>query len=451
MNPIYQILDIPFPETAALERQVLADAVCSPEMLGDVIPLVHADFFTNTPRRNIWDAIVDHYHKGRAIDMTTIASISGKDFVEEVIPSMGHAGATVSCLDHAALLRTGAAKRRAYIAVTNFLTNAISPKSSEADILSSLETLVSHVEGPVPLQSERKLSKILEEVKEDIQKAEKLIAQGNSLRIRTGFRRLDETINGGFKPGHLIVLAARPSVGKTAVMLQLAKKAALTGNPVEIFSLEMTCQELCERLLFSTGKVKPYQITQAIMEWQAFADAEGELKPLPIYINDFSRALDDIVSRLTQAVKQGRCKIAFIDYLGLFQDTLNLGNTKLYQVIARITGTLKAVAMRLGIPIVVLCQLNRDQARMNRAPELFDLRDSGSIEQDSDIVIMLEPSEQEGCINAWLRKNRNGRRNIAFVLRTNTSYTVFDEIGAMVLSKGPIDELKKIAEEDMPN
>lgn len=446
-----KLFDIPFPNTADLERQVLADMVASPEILGDVLLMINKDFFSSPSRQSIWETIVDHYNNGQTIDMTSIFSVTEKDFIDEVVPYMGSVGTTVSCFDHIALLRTGAAKRRAYIAVTNFLTNAISPKSSEADILSSLETLVSHVEGPVPLQSERKLSKILEEVKEDIQKAEKLIAQGNFLRIRTGFRRLDETINGGFKPGQLIVLAARPSVGKTAVMLQLANKAALTGNPVEIFSLEMTCQELCERLLFSTGKVKPYQITQAIMEWQAFADAEGELKPLPIYINDFSRALDDIVSRLTQAVKQGRCKIAFIDYLGLFQDTLNLGNTKLYQVIARITGTLKAVAKRLGIPIVVLCQLNRDQARMNRAPELFDLRDSGSIEQDSDIVIMLEPSEQEGCINAWLRKNRSGKRDIAFVLRPNTTYTVFEEIGAMVLSKGPIDELKPIEEEDMPN
>lgn len=427
MKPTYEILDIPFPETQDLERQVLADAVSSPEMLGDVLPLVHADFFTKTSRRTIWETIVDHYNKGKAFDMTTIASITGKDFIDEVIPFMGSAGATVSCLDHAALLRTGAARRRAYFAATNFLTNAVNPRSSEADILSSIEAFSAHVEGPAPLQSEVKLAQALDDVKEDIKKTETLKAQGKALRIRTGFHYLDDTINGGLKPGQLCILAARPSVGKTAVMLQMAKTAAITGNPVEIFSLEMTCPELCERLLFSTGKVKPYQITFAEMDWQAYVEAEGELKPLPIYINDFSRTLDDIVSRLTQAVKQGRCKIAFIDYLGLIQDALNLGNAKLYQIIAKITGTLKAVAKRLGIPIVLLCQLNREQVREKRAPELFDLRDSGSIEQDSDIVIMLEPRVSEGRIYAWLRKNRSGKRDIAFVLVPNSSYSSFEE------------------------
>ena len=210
-------------------------------------------------------------------------------------------------------------------------------------------------------------------------------------------------------------------------MLQMAKTAARSDNPVILFSLEMTCPELCERLLFSTGKVSPFKMANGEVEWQAFLEAENELRPLPIFINDFSRSLDEIVSRLTRAVKQGRCKIAFIDYLGLIQDTLNPGYNKLYQIIAKITGDLKAAAKRLGIPIVLLCQLNRDQAREKRAPELFDLRDSGSIEQDADVVIMLEPRYEEGRIFAWLRKNRNGKRDLAFVLVPNKTYSAFEE------------------------
>ena len=106
---------------------------------------------------------------------------------------------------------------------------------------------------------------------------------------------------------------------------------------------------------------------------------------------------------------------------------MNPGYNKLYQIIAKITGDLKAVAKRLGIPIVLLCQLNRDQAREKRAPELFDLRDSGSIEQDADIVIMLEPRYDEGRIFAWLRKNRNGPRDVALVLVPNKTYSAFEE------------------------
>ena len=385
-KPQYVILDIPFPETAALERQVIADVIQSPDMMGDVLPLIHKDFFTNTERCGIWELLTDHYNKGLSFDMQTITAEIGKPFIDEILPHLSDAGGSISVIQHTSLLRTGAARRRAYCASLNFLQNAVNPKTTEEDILSSIEGFSRAVEGEAPLLSEVKLAQGIKEVKEEAQRIEALKEQGKTIRISTGFNFLDQYLNKGFKPGQLIVLAARPSVGKTAVMLQMAKTAALSDNPVLLFSLEMTCHELCERL-------------------------------------DFSRSLDEIVSRMTRAVKQGRCKIAFIDYLGLIQDTLNPGYNKLYQIIAKITGDLKAVAKRLGIPIVLLCQLNRDQAREKRAPELFDLRDSGSIEQDADVVIMLEPRYEEGRIFAWLRKNRNGKRDLAFVLVPNKTYS----------------------------
>ena len=426
-KPQYVILDIPFPETAALERQVIADVIQSPDMMGDVLPLIHIDFFTNTERRGIWELLTDHYNKGLSFDMQTITAEIGKPFIDEILPLLPDAGGSISVIQHTNLLRTGAARRRAYCASLDFLQNAVNPKTTEEDILSSIEGFSRTVEGEAPLLSEIKLAQGIKEVKEEAQRIESLKEQGKTIRISTGFNYLDDCLNKGFKPGQLIVLAARPSVGKTAVMLQMAKTAARSDNPVILFSLEMTCPELCERLLFSTGKVSPFKMANGEVEWQAFLEAENELRPLPIFINDFSRSLDEIVSRLTRAVKQGRCKIAFIDYLGLIQDTLNPGYNKLYQIIAKITGDLKAAAKRLGIPIVLLCQLNRDQAREKRAPELFDLRDSGSIEQDADVVIMLEPRYEEGRIFAWLRKNRNGKRDLAFVLVPNKTYSAFEE------------------------
>lgn len=434
--------DIPFPDTADLERQLLADLVSSTDMIGDILPLVHSDFFSNKIRRAIWDTIVGLYNHGKAIDATTLTAICGKGFVKEILPKFGTVGATIGILEHAQLLRTGAARRRAYLAAANFLTDAMSPKNTESDILASIEAFANHVAGPAPLQAEVKLSGALKRVREDLRQIEALKVQGKSLRVRTGFHYLDDTLNGGLKAGQLIVLAARPSVGKTAVMLQWAMNAAQQGHPVEIFSMEMTSSELCERLLFSTGKVTPYQVSFAEMEWADYAEAERKLTHLPLYINDFSRSLDEIVSRLTMAVKQGRCDIAFIDYLGLFTEALNPGvMTKLYQVIAKITGTLKAVAKRLEIPIVLLCQINRAQARERRAPELFDLRDSGSIEQDSDIVIMLEPRPDERRIYAWLRKNRCGKRDMAFVLVPNSSYSVFEEGQPLCLLSPPAGDV----------
>ena len=110
------------------------------------------------------------------------------------------------------------------------------------------------------------------------------------------------------------------------------------------------------------------------------------------------------------------------------QDALNIGwGVKPYLVITRITGTLKSLAKRLKIPIVILSQLNREQDREKRSPKLYDLRDSGSIEQDSDIVLMLEPRPEEKRVYMWVRKNRNGKRDEALILVPNETYTHFDE------------------------
>ena len=423
-----QILDFGFPDSTELERQVIADAVTCPESLGEVLPLVHPDFFTMTSRRKIWDTVVEYYNKGRAIDLVSIGTVCGRDFIDEVLPSVGNAGSVLSCIEHVAHLRDMNAKRRAYYAATTFLQNALNPATAEQDILASTELFSRTVEGPAPLQNEAKLSAILAEVRKETEATAALKEEGKKIRVATGFAQLDYTLYGGFKPGQLVVLAARPSVGKTAVMLHIAKTAAKASTPAYIFSMEMTAPELGERMLFSTGRVRPSQLSEGTVEWQAFTEAENELAPLPIFINDFSRSIDEIVTRLTQAVKQGRCGIAFIDYLGLIQDCLLLGgNLKLYQVIARITGTLKAVAKRLQIPIVLLCQQNREQVREKRAPELYDLRDSGSIEQDADVVIMLDPKPKERQVVAWLRKNRSGKRDFGFVLEANETYSAFTE------------------------
>ena len=110
-KPQYEILDIPFPETAALERQVIADVIQSPDMMGDVLPLIHIDFFTNTERRGIWELLTDHYNKGLSFDMQTITAEIGKPFIDEILPHLPDAGGSISVIQHTNLLRTGAARR----------------------------------------------------------------------------------------------------------------------------------------------------------------------------------------------------------------------------------------------------------------------------------------------------------------------------------------------------
>ena len=448
-QPEIQVFDIPFPDTTDIECQVLADAIETEQVFDDVIPVVHPEFFTTPERQSWWTAIVEKYNAGESIKTINIAPVLGPSFVREIIPYTTNCGSITDPILHAHQLRDGAAKRRAYYAAALFIRDAVLPQSTEEDIITGMEQLQRSVEGPAPFMAEKKLDKVLDEVREEVKKTEKMRHEGKSIRISTGFKYMDMAFYGGFKAGQLVVLAARPSVGKTAVMFQFAKAAAKAGHPAMIFTLEMTREELGERFLFSTGKVTPYNITHGDILWQAYEQADGELRPLQLYINDFSRSLDEITTRLNQAVKQSRCKIAFIDYLGLMSDAMSFGNAKLYQVIARITGTLKAVAKRLGIPIVLLCQLNREQAREGRSPELYDLRDSGSIEQDADIVLMLELNppknkiQVDTIIYAWLRKNRAGRSQMAFPLEPNETYSAFTE-------HEPVDKDFNSPQDDIP-
>lgn len=423
------INNIPFPETGDLERVVLADVVSCPETLGDIIPIVLPDFFTTDARRGIWNAIVKRYNSGEGTDLTSMVTICGEAFINDVIPYLGKTGSAFSVMQHVSLLRDGATKRRAYLAALSFLQAALSPQSTEQDILASVEQFSRNVEGPSPLQSEKKLVEIINEIADELQDAASAKVNGKMIKITSGFRQIDWWTYGGFSGGQLITLAARPSVGKTAVMLHMAKAAAESGSPAFVFTLEMTPNELGKRLMLSVGKINQKDIAKAEIDWQAFEETSGELSPLPLYIENSSRSFDEIVSKITRAVKQGKCRIVFIDYLGLIRDVLNVDGRamKPYQVIGRITGELKALAKRLNIPIVLLSQLNRENVREKRAPELQDLRDSGSIEQDSDIVIMLEPRPLEKRVYMWMRKNRNGKRDEALVLVPNETYTSFEE------------------------
>lgn len=439
--------DFELPETVDLERQLLADLVVNPDVMGEVYPTIHRDFFTSDFRRGIWDTIADHYNRGNAFDLATLHALIGRPFVEEVLPKTGSAGGVLDTISHAALLRNGATRRRAYIAATAYLQKTTSPGADEAEILAGLETLVSQVEGPAPLNLEKSISDVVQEVNVTAKGIERAIKEGRRLRISTGFNYMDTVLNGGYRPGQLVVLAARPGVGKTSMMLHFAKSAARDGFPVYICSLEMTDEELGEKLVYSTGKVRPYEVTSGRVDWDKFQEAREEIEKLPIQVNTFSRTLDEIVGRITQAVKRGRCRFAMVDYLGLIRDGIQIGRDSSQNLaLEKITTTLKAVAKRLGITIMLLAQLNRENVREKHAPELFNLRGSGSIEQDADIVFMLEYSKKRKCIIAWLRKSRNGKHkdengdDFGFPIYPNESYSAFEE-GAPTLGEFPEPEI----------
>lgn len=433
----YTMADFPMPENPSLERIVIAELITSPAEIIEAERLLDAEMFTSDNRKGAWLTLIQMHTDGMVIDLPTFFSKSDRDFMlKEIMPVINQIGSGAAILQHCAELREVSAKRKAYLSAIELLRHSVSCTSTLNDVINTPAKLIESINAD--FKEDKHTEKVCDTINalaDEIQKNQCDRQQGKLSRIPTGFQFLDKLTYAGFNAGQLIILAARPSVGKTAIMLQMAKEAVNFGFPVTIFSLEMTNTELARRLLFSTEEVKPMQIMRGDVEWQAFERAAGQFASVPMYLNDKSRTIEDIVSGIILNHKQGKCSIAFIDYLGLIQHSNS--RQPLYQTIAEVTKRLKQVAKDCKIPIVLLCQLNRASASENRPPALYDLRDSGSIEQDADIVLMLERNSETsdvspnaGHINMWVRKNRQGKAgDIAIELVANATYTRFSETG----------------------
>ena len=428
------LAEIPFPDTGAIERQFLADCVGNPESMPDFTGIVDESMFTDESRLYIWKVIVWMFNNAQTIDLPSVITRTGRYYIEEVLSRNVEPSTPYTALQHAQQLRASSVRRRAYHSAVRLIQSATKPDTGELDVFEAAQQLNMDIQGEKPIVAEATMDAVMDAVGEEVEENRKNAESGKKTRIPTGFYSLDGLTYQGWGAGQLIVLAARPSVGKTAVMLQMAKAAARSGFPATIFSLEMTKEELGKRFLFSTGEVRPFEITTGKVDDEMFGRASQQIRELPIFINDETRTLAGLLSRITVSVLQGRCKIAFIDYLQLITIDES-GRMPLYQQIAKATRELKLIAKRMKIPVVLLSQLNREAAKEDRSPQLYDLRDSGSIEQDADIVLMLEQvkkmledQQERPNLNIWVRKNRQFEKDVKVVVRPNETYSSFREI-----------------------
>ena len=435
-NKVISIREFSLPDSKDLEQQLLSDLIASPDAMVEVARYVTEEAFTTDQRRKIWRTISGMFNRGESIDMTSLLTIEGDAFLKECVTNGKLGGTARSAVQHAIYLRDAAARRRAYFTAIDLLNNSIDTRNTENDLCALAEAMAHKIQGSTGSKYERHIKEVLADVEQQAEERREMKLAGKLTRVPTGLKGLDFYFYGGFRNGQLVVIAARPGVGKTALMMLFAKSAAKSGFTVVIFSLEMADDELGQRLLYSTGKVEPVEIVTGLLR-NSFTEAADEIRHLPIYINDSSRSLEEIESRLVMMKHAGKCDVAYIDYVGLMNIATGY-RENMNQAIAKITGELKALAKRLKIPIVLLCQLNRDSAKGDRAPELYDLRDSGAIEQDADIVMMLEnekaiePETGLRDINIWLRKNRQYKKDICITVRPNKTYSDFTEIGAEI-------------------
>ncbi|MDT9522309.1 replicative DNA helicase [Streptococcus mutans] len=421
------------PQDLIAEQSVLGSVFISPEKLIAVREYIDPEDFYKYAHRIIFKAMISLSDQNDAIDATTVRAIldnqgdlqniGGISYLVELVNSVP---TSANAEYYAKIVAEKAMLRRIISRLTEAVNQAYEGAINSEDIISGAEKALIDVNERSNRSGFRKISDVLAVNYENLEVRSQQTTDVTGLA--TGFRDLDK-ITTGLHPDQLIILAARPAVGKTAFVLNIAQNVGTKMNrPVAIFSLEMGAESLVDRMLASEGMVDAHNLRTGQLteqDWQNITLAQGTLADAPIYIDDTPGIkVTEIRARarkLDQELEKGLGLIV-IDYLQLITGTRPENRQ---QEVSDISRQLKILAKELGVPVIALSQLSRgvDQ-RQDKRPVLSDIRESGSIEQDADIVAFLyrddyydrgdkdEGQEQlvDNTIEVILEKNRAGAR-----------------------------------------
>lgn len=373
-----------------------------------------AEAFFDGRHRVIWQAIERLTAARKPADIITVfeflrasgeaENAGGLTYLQELGQCVASARSVQA---YAEAIRDKAAQRSLRAALIEGL-QAIDGEGSATDKIAAVTASLSAMQRSTVRSAPRALSEIMMGRTEHY---ENLSSGKHSSGIKTGIQALDAALGGGLKPGKLVIVAARPGVGKSSLSQQFAIRSAEDGHPVLFLSQEMEAEELADRGVANMGRVN-FSATQTGRfndgDWARVVDAVEAVQRLPIYVDDQpSLRLSDI--RAKAQVVPG-IKLLIVDYLQLCASTRKDGNRN--NEIEEISRGLKEIAKTLHIPVIALSQLSRDvERRTNGEPVLSDLRDSGAIEQDADAVIFLWRIRDDGdsaLIGCKLDKNRGG-------------------------------------------
>lgn len=419
------------PQNIEAEKAVLGALLTSKEAFDAVYGVVETDEFYRDAHRVIYDALLRIYKKNKRADM--ILLVEELDRIKKLEEVGGIAYVTLLANDttasfnveeHARIVSEKAHLRRLIDAGNKIVGMSYEGEDEPEQILDEAERLVLAVKGSG--RGESSFSPMGEIVEDNMELIYKISQHRGALTgIPTGFRDLDKLTN-GLQRSDLILVAARPSMGKTAFTLNLAQYAAVTtGRKVAFFSLEMSKVQLVNRILASVSGVSSNKLRTGQFEnadWDALVRASQTLSEAPLFIDDTpGLTAQDMRSKLRRLkAEQGGLDLVVVDYIQLMQGRSSKNGENRQQEISEISRNLKLIARELNVPLVALSQLSRGvEARTDKRPVLSDLRESGSLEQDADIVTFLyrdwyyateadrEAMDQD-ITEVIIRKHRNG-------------------------------------------
>lgn len=412
------------PANVEAEEAVLGALLINPAAIHRVATRLRVEDFSRPAHARIYEAILNVYGRQQVVDPVTVKTelerlgvleeVGGQAYLIQLQTrtwTSAHAEHYASLVEHAALRRRliGAGTQIADLA---YREAGLSP----AELIDRAEALLFQVSDS---QTHRDLLPIVQVIHEYHEKLERLgEGRDDDGSIKTGFKALDFAL-GGLRGSDLVIVAGRPGTGKTSWLLTVAAQVASTGRTVAIFSLEMSAEQLLERLIAARTQIPAREFRRGRLgspaDFPLVVRAIGKLAELPLYIDDTAGLTPfEMRTKARRLHTEHGVDLICLDYLQLMNAGRSLENR--VQEISLISRSLKSLARELNVPIIAASQLSRAvERRTDKAPLLSDLRDSGSIEQDADIVIFLHhdaqmsgPNENESVCRLHIAKHRHG-------------------------------------------
>jgi replicative DNA helicase len=458
------------PQAVDMEAAVLGALLIERDSFDTANTILSPEMFYNKANEAVFKAIQTLSEGRRPIDMLTVVQTlktagelemaGGAHYISRLTANV----ASSAHLEYHCLVVREKYISRKLIEICNSGMNMSFDESEDADDV--VAKLNGELEEVMEIMAGKKdtthISKASEQSIKQMYKRIEERKKGITPGIPTGFADLDRRIN-GWKPERLYIIAARPGVGKTSLATQFARKAAEKGYGAVFFSLEMGETELTDKMIVGLSDISADDYSAGSLSRESCDKAEMammELFKLPIYIDDkSSMTVTNIANKARLLKKQGKCDIVFIDYLQLLQPMTKQGRTR-EQEVSEMTRMLKVHAKELKIPFVVLCQMNRDIEKENREPYLSDLRESGSIEQDADLVMFIwRPKDVKSratgeqlnnYLELLIRKHRGGKTGKVGITHNESMSAFYDYDNRGYSNYRPIDYSEPTKEDGTP-
>lgn len=408
------------------EQVVLGCMLCDDEGVRAAVEKLSGEDFYNPSNREIFYAILDLYNGNKPIDYLTLKNrLSEKDLLEKVggqryITHIASIVSNSAQTEHYASIVADKSILRRLTKVSGEINDAsFGAMESVDDVIALAEQRIYEVTQQRKNEDFLHINEVLSNVLENVEIASKVT--GSITGIRTGFKDFD-TRTSGLQRSDLIIVAARPAMGKTAFALNIAQYAAVYGNvTTAIFSMEMSAEQLGHRLLCSMSKLDSQKVSTGDMDlndWRQLIEGVGLMSEAPIYIDDTAGITPtELRAKCRKLKMEKNLGLVVVDYLQLMQGGTGRKNDSSQQEVAFYSKSLKSIARELDVPVIALSQLSRaPDSRTDHRPVLSDLRESGSIEQDADMVCFLyrdeyytkEHCEVPGQAEVIIAKHRHG-------------------------------------------